>query len=342
MKSFFSKYRLLFLHLTFWVVFIAYRLFDFTQYLTLNQALIYFGVPMVFNILISYFHYFLLLPYLFEKRQLLKYVVLLCLTLAVFLFLRFLADEYFLAPATPDPAYYESVHLARVVSVLWGFLSFIVITVMIKLAVNWFDLENRRKQLENEKLTAELNYLKAQINPHFLFNTLHNLNYLALSKDEAASSVIIKLSNIMRFMIYDANTREVAIAKEVQYMQDYIELERIRLNNPFSLSFNVSEQCKELRIAPLLLFTCLENAFKHGVSDKQHDCWISVVLWTEGRELHYKVGNSKIRKRSIQNTSGFGLENLKKRLELHYPSRHRMEIKETENRFQIHLIIELL
>lgn len=342
MSSFISKYRLLFLHLSFWLVFISYRLFDYTRYLSLEQALVFFGIPMAFNILISYLHYFLLLPLLFEKKQLAKYLLFLGLSLAGFMFLRFQADHYFLVPVTPDPTYYESIHFARILSVLWGFLSFIVLTVMIKLAVDWFDLENKRKQLENEKLHAELNYLKAQINPHFLFNTLHNLNYLALNKDEATSSVIIRLSNIMRYMIYDANTEAVRVEQEVQYMKDYIELERIRLNQPFDLSLSISEDSKSLKIAPLLLFTCLENAFKHGVSDRQAGCWISVELWKKGRQLHFIVGNSKVVRPPSGPTSGFGLKNLKKRLALHYPYRHEVNIKETEEEFEIHLIILLV
>ncbi len=339
MRSFFSTYRLLILHLSFWLVFISYRLFDYTRYLSMDMALVYFGVPTLLNILISYLHYFFLLPILFEKKQWVKYSLLLIITLTLFLFLRFWADEYFLLPITPDPSYYETVHLARVISVLWGFVSFIVFTVMIKLAVNWFDLENRRKQLENEKLHAELNYLKSQINPHFLFNTLHNLNYLALNKDDSTSSVIIRLSNIMRYMIYDANEETVSIEQEVQYMKDYIELERIRLNQPFELNMNISDDCKPLKIAPLLLFTCLENAFKHGVSDRQSGCWISVELWREGSKLHYRVRNSKVVQPRSSQASGFGLDNLKKRLALHYPNKHEVEVKESEEEFEIHLII---
>ncbi len=340
MKAFFFKHKLLFFHLIFWILLISYRLFDMTRFLSLERALMYFGMPTAFNILISYLHYFLILPYLFEKKNLLKYLVFLVLSLGVFMLLRFQADAYFLAPVSRDQEYYASFHFARILSVLWGFLSFIVITAMIKLAVNWFDLESKRKQLENEKLTAELNYLKSQINPHFLFNTLHNLNYLALSKDDATSSVIIKLSNIMRYMIYEVNKESVPISKEIQYMKDYIELERIRLNKPFRIDFQVSKEVEEVNIAPLLLFTCLENAFKHGVSDKQGNCWIKVSLALEGKKLVYKVSNSKVLKMQPASPSGFGLKNLKKRLELHYPNLHTLNIEETDDSFWIHLIID--
>lgn len=340
MRAFFSKYKLVLLHVSFWVVFISYRLFDYTRYLSLKQTFIFFGVPTVFDFAISYVHYFFILPYLFRRRMG-QYFALLIPSIAIFMLLRFMADDYFLVPASPDPAYYESIHIARVISVLWGFLSFMTLTSMIKLTANWFDLENKRKQLENEKLTAELNYLKSQINPHFLFNTLHNLNYLALNKSEATSPVIIKLSNIMRYMIYEANKPEVAIAKEVQYMRDYIELERIRLNNEVNVSFDVGPLSDSLKIAPLLLITCLENAFKHGISDSKPDSWVQLKLKYENSTLFYEVKNPILPKRLNNSPSGFGLTNLKKRLHLRYPDKHKLRIESKDDFFEVSLKIDL-
>ncbi|MEO9484880.1 MAG: histidine kinase [Ekhidna sp.] len=338
MKALFTRYRLLFFHLIFWTVLISYRLFDFTQYLSIQQALIFFGIPTALNMCISYVHYFFILPYIYGQKKVRRYFVLLTFTLIAFLYLRFLSDHLFVVHLVPEQAYYKSIHLARVLSVLWGYLSFTVLTVMIKLAVDWYELENKRKQLENEKLSAELKYLKSQINPHFLFNTLHNLNYLALSKDATASDVIIRLSNMMRYMIYDTNKEEVLIKEEIQYMKDYIELEKIRLNQSFTLTFEVGENVGDCKIAPLLLFTCLENAFKHGVSDKQKS-WVTVRLRREEETFHYWVSNSKIAQPSTNEPSGFGLHNLRKRLTLHYPMSHELQVEETDNQYSIHLKI---
>lgn len=338
MKSFLVRYRLPIFHFTFWTLLIAYRVFDFSQYLSVEQTMIFFGIPTLFSILISYLHYFLLLPYIYGQRKLTKYFSGLIITLVVFLVLRFLSDHWLLEPPVSDQTYYQSIHLARVLSVLSGYVSFMILTVMIKIGVDWYDLENKRKQLENEKLHAELNYLKSQINPHFLFNTLHNLNYLALSKDDKASDVIIRLSNMMRYMIYDTNKEEVSVADELRYMKDYIELEKIRLNQSFELTFDVGDNLDSCTIAPLLLFTCLENAFKHGVSDKQ-ESWVTVRLRNENGSIDYRVSNSKVKKQSLIEPSGFGLENLSKRLRLHYPESHELHMEETEEQYSIHLKI---
>tara|TARA_R110000868_G_scaffold306734_4_gene568158 strand:- start:27635 stop:28417 length:783 start_codon:yes stop_codon:yes gene_type:complete len=255
--------------------------------------------------------------------------------------LRFIADSYFMMPLSQDQEYYSTIHFPRVISVLWGFMTFIIFTGMIKFTSDWFRIENEKKQLENEKLNAELNYLKAQINPHFLFNTLHNLNYLVQSKKEEASKTIIRLSNIMRYMIYEAKKNLVSIKKEIQYMEDYIELECIRLNNPLDITFNTNGNNENTQIAPLILLTFLENAFKHGVNDSAPNCWISVDLFLDGENLIYSVGNSIIDTRSNTEKSGFGLKNVKKRLELHYPENHELLITKFEHRFDIKLTINL-
>jgi len=341
MLRFWSKYKLLLLHISFWVIFLSYRLFDLTRYLTIEKTLIFFGVPTAFSFIISYVHYFFILPQLLNRKNALKYFALLIPTILVFMVLRFTADHYIIDPISPDQTYYKTLHLARVLSVLWSFLSFMVFTSMIKLVVNWFDLENNRKQLENEKLTAELNYLKAQINPHFLFNTLHNLNYLVFSKSDSASDVIIKLSTIMRYMIYEANKAEVSISKEIQYMKDYIELERIRLNNKITVNFDIEPNASDVKIAPLLLITSLENAFKHGISDKHPDGWINLYLRYDQSKLIYTVKNPIFPDRKPHDPSGFGLNNLKKRLKLRYPDKHKLNIRKENNVFEISLTVDL-
>ncbi len=336
-----AKPRLIILHISFWSLFVFYRLFDYTQYIPLETAINFIAVPLVFNVLVSYLHYFFILPFLIQKKEYWKYVLYLILVLVGIMVLRFLADTFFMMPLSQDQEYYSSIHFPRILSVLWGFMTFIIFTGMIKFTADWFKIENEKKQLENEKLHAELNYLKAQINPHFLFNTLHNLNYLVQGKREEAPQIIVRLSNIMRYMIYDANKDLVSVSKEVQYMRDYIELERIRLNNPFNIVFHTSEIYKNTQIAPLILFTFLENAFKHGISDKTPNCWISVDLHQEKNTLIYTIINSKIKVENTKEKSGFGLGNVKKRLELHYPDSHKLLISESEEHFEVKLTIDL-
>ena len=337
MLSILNKYKELFLHLIFWILFISYQLYDYTRYLAIGKVVIYFLYPMSINIIVAYVHYFFLLPLLFKPQKIFKYISLTIVLLIVFSAIRIYLDEFTLAAASPDPSYYNSIHLARIISILWGFISISVFISMIKLTANWYDLDSKRRELENEKLTIELNHLKSQINPHFLFNTLHNLNYLTLQRKDEASSVIIKLSNIMRYMIYESNKQSVPIENEINYMKDYIALEQIRLNNQFQLKFKTEGLEENIQIAPLLLITFLENAFKHGVSDSTPNCWINVDISGNTECINYKVANSKVKKPFQQSPSGFGLTNLKKRLILQYPNKHKLSIEDGKDTFSIDL-----
>jgi LytS/YehU family sensor histidine kinase len=201
-------------------------------------------------------------------------------------------------------------------------------------------LENKKKLLENEKLIAELNYLKAQINPHFLFNTLHNLNYLVYSGSARATEVIIRLSNIMRYMIYDANKEKVLLKKEIAYMRDYIHLESIRLNQQFTINFDCHGENDSVEIAPLIMLTFLENAFKHGVSDQQPDCRIDVKVDVQGDTICYAVSNKKIKNPGNKPLrSGFGLNNVIKRLQLSYPEKYTLDIRDESDYYKVSLTL---
>jgi LytS/YehU family sensor histidine kinase len=302
----------------------------------------YLSVPLVFNVIASYLHYFFILPDLIRDKKAGPYVAKLLLLLAFILTARILTENQIFAQIATNEAYYKTLKPMRVISTIWDTLTFLIFTGMIRFTLDWFDLENKKKQLENEKLVAELNYLKAQINPHFLFNTLHNLNYLVYSGSKNATEVIIKLSNIMRYMIYDANKEKVALKKEIAYMNDYIHLESIRLNQKFHLDFMVNGAVDQIEIAPLVMLTFLENAFKHGVSDQEENCWIKVDLRTSEKTIEYEVSNKKLKIPPIRNLkSGFGLENVKKRLELSYPGKYVLNIQGDDSVYKVHLTLQL-
>lgn len=337
------KYRVLLLHITFWVLYFSYRVYDLVKYLGFEKAAIYTGLPMAFNIAASYVHYLFILPILFRDKKWGKYFLWLIVLLASVMTLRFLAENEVLTKLTTSEEYYKGIHLPRIISTLWDTLSFLLFTGMIRFVLDWFELENKRKQLENEKLNAELNYLKSQINPHFLFNTLHNLNSLVYAGAKNANDVIIKLSNIMRYMIYESGKERVMLSSEIDYMNDYIHLESIRLNNSFKLDFKITGLVDQVKIAPLMLITFLENAFKHGVSDQEQDCWINVNLIVDSSQVvHYQVFNKKIKSVNPNKLkSGFGLDNVKKRLELSYPDNYVLSVIDIEDIYTIRLTLRL-
>lgn len=341
-RSFIFQFRILLLHVSFWVLYFSYRVYDLNEYLGFERAAIYTAIPMTFNILASYVHYIFILPILFRNKNWQKYTLLLIVLLASILCFRILVENQIYAKLAPNEDYFKTLKIARIVSTLWDTLTFLIFTGMIRFVLDWFELENKRKQLENEKLNAELNYLKSQINPHFLFNTLHNLNSLVYTGAKNANDVIIKLSNIMRYMIYESGKERVSLSSEIGYMNDYIHLESIRLNNSFKLDFEITGPVEQVKIAPLMLITFLENAFKHGVSDQEVDCWIIVKLSVDSEHLQYHVSNKKI-KNTNQNKlkSGFGLDNVKKRLELSYPNSYSLSVNDTTDVFSIDLKLQL-
>lgn len=342
MRDFITRNKVVMLHLSFWVMYFTYRVFDIKEYLGWEKALTYLSVPLVFSIIASYLHYFLILPDLIQTKKVLPYIGKLLLLLVLIITARILIEIQVFAKIASNESYYKTVKPMRIISTVWDTMAFLIFTGMIRFTLDWFDLENKKKQLENEKLVAELNYLKAQINPHFLFNTLHNLNYLVYSGSKNATEVIIKLSNIMRYMIYDANKERVALKKEIEYMNDYIHLESIRLNQKFHLDFMVTGGVDQIEIAPLVMLTFLENAFKHGVSDQEENCWIKVNLRTNENAIDYEVSNKILKSTASRNLkSGFGLENVKKRLELSYPNQYALNIREEDSVYNVHLTLKL-
>jgi LytS/YehU family sensor histidine kinase len=213
---------------------------------------------------------------------------------------------------------------------------------MLRFAVDWFEFEARKKAIENEKLTAELNFLKAQINPHFLFNTLNNLYYLAYTQSSNTTVVIDKLSQMMRYMIYDSNHAKVPLSKEIEYMQNYISLERLRLNNAVPINFEISGNPDEVSITPLIFITFLENAFKHGLSSNYPNAWVNISIVINGKECIYKVGNSKPpTPKGGNGKHGIGLQNVKRRLELSYPGKYQLQSNDEADRYFIQLNITL-
>ena len=251
---------------------------------------------------------------------------------------RILLQRYLIDGYTQKVGYfYSSVFVVQVISITLFIVFFVG---MLRFAADWFELEAKKKELANEKLLAELNFLKAQINPHFLFNTLNNLYYLAFSKSDNATVVIDKLSQMMRYMIYDSNHPTVSLSKEVDYINNYISLERIRLNDEVEISFDVSGSIEKMKIVPLIFITFLENAFKHGMGNQQ-GAYVKAMIQVEGNTCTYTVENSHVPGTSQHEKSGIGLQNVKRRLALSYPDQYDLKIEDTDSTYRVHLKLTL-
>lgn len=202
-------------------------------------------------------------------------------------------------------------------------------------------INNQLKLARQEKLNAELLYLKAQINPHFLFNTLNSIYSLALTKSDDTASAIVKLSGMMRYVITESQHHFVSLDKEISYISDYIELQKIRLVDWVKLSFTVTGNTAGKQIAPLLLIPFIENAFKYGVNAEE-DSVIKIDIVIDEKTLILEVSNNKVQT-NIETTesSGLGLENTRGRLELVYPQKHSLFIRDEKHVFFVSLKLDL-
>ena len=201
--------------------------------------------------------------------------------------------------------------------------------------------EKVQKETENEKLNSELAFLKSQINPHFLFNTLNNLYSLAHSRSEKTANAIIKLSELMRYMLEDTAGKKVQLYKELEYIKNYLELQRLRLDESVKVELIIEGDFHNKNIEPLLLIPFIENAFKHGISYLDNS-FIRIELISNDSQLILKVENSiSTHKADKDEVSGIGLTNVRKRLELLYPSTHQLQINPSETKYFVKLTIDL-
>src|ERR1700748_3501739 len=185
-------------------------------------------------------------------------------------------------------------------------------------------ISNRLKLAEREKVNAELSYLKAQINPHFLFNTLNSIYSLAIEKSDYTATAVVKLSGMMRYVITDASHKFVSLEKEINYISDYIELQKIRLDDSIKLSYSVSGDPADKIVAPLVLISFIENAFKYGVNAEENS-EIKIHIDSTKGYVHLRVFNKKVKIQQVNtHTSGLGIENTINRLQLLYPGRHKL------------------
>ncbi|WP_159519051.1 sensor histidine kinase [Sunxiuqinia indica] len=223
--------------------------------------------------------------------------------------------------------------------ILLFFAVYLVLTTLIKLARAWF----RINQVEQEKTTSELRALRSQLNPHFLFNSLNNLYSLTRKKSDLAPQLVLKLSDILRYVIYDAETNFISLEKELHFLKKYIEVQRIRLEPDFNLEVDQKGDPSGFKIAPLLLLPFVENAFKYGTDNLNTGGRISIAWENSDNDFQFFVANEK----AVENDSskdeykGMGIQNVRKRLDLLYPDKHELVIDDQQKRYLVKLKLSI-
>jgi LytS/YehU family sensor histidine kinase len=214
------------------------------------------------------------------------------------------------------------------------------IAAAIKLMKHWYVKEQRNLQLQKEAISSQLEILKAQVHPHFLFNTLNNIYSSTQVSSPAAANMIIGLSQLLRYMLYECNQPTVPLSRELKMLQEYILLEKSRYGNDLDVNCQMPTEETGLAIAPLLLLPFVENSFKHGTSKMLEQPWISLHIGVEGDRLKLKLVNGKPEEKTAT-SNGIGLNNAIKRLELLYPQQHELVITNEEDVFIVNLKLQL-
>lgn len=330
-----SKKIFLVIQIIAWLVFIIFPAFVYSTIQPeiaigkLDMALA--GIVILHSLLIVFYYlnYFYFIPKFYFTKKNRSYFILMACGMFLLLLIMNMIPEF-------SPFYGSNIPHGEF---LFGF-SIVIRYLMILLLSLGIASYNRLKQTEEDKLKTELSYLKAQINPHFLFNTLNSIYALTVKKSDAAPESVTKLSSIMRYVISEATSDLVSLDKEMNYVSAYIELEKLRLTSKVTLTYEVSGELVGKQIAPLIFIPFIENAFKYGVSTSENSV-ISIAIQLLNNDLTLNVKNTKINAQPLKINTRLGIETTRKRLNLIYPAKHSLIIKETETEFEANLKINL-
>ncbi len=342
------RYQAIMRHLLFWLAYVLYQsvnngwedkdVFSFK----LDPQLLT-GVPTC--MLVTYVNLYLLMPLFYYPQKYFKYAAgLLLLTLFGGLIQRFFAYAIWVPwDKIHEPAMFKMEKTTfwipvRIFKNAANNTPVMAIAMIAKLMRNAFEQEKHLREMEQEKFTAEMGLLKAQINPHFFFNTLNSLYALTLKGSEQASKVVLRLSDLMHYMLYEASENKVLLQDEIKHLESYIGIEQMRFADRLELSFQYSGDIAGKMIAPLLLLPFVENAFKHGLAE--HNGYITINLKVTGSRLFFKVENS-YEPNTTATSTGLGLKNVKRRLELTYPGNYILLINKFNEIFEADLKLDL-
>ncbi len=277
----------------------------------------------------------LLIPEYFFQRKYFVYAITVLLFVSLLLSLPFLMrlgfDSGFDKPGQQL--------LNHLLSTSLLFMMVFVVSTAGPVLKRWIDAENSAVELENQRLSAELSFLKSQVNPHFLFNTLNNIYALSVNNDPVASESILKLSHLLRYLLQEAQSETVSINKEIEHLKQYIDLQKLRLTKKVNVNFEVATDSSGFSIAPLLLLPFVENAFKYGISAHEASK-IDIILTFKASVFEFIVKNT-LNNGSIAEieSTGIGVENVRKRLELSYPGNYELLIKNNAVSHSVYLKI---
>ncbi len=322
-------------HLIFWMFIILFIADYYLEFYSVGESLMWASAEVLFYAAVSYFNYAYLMPRFLQRNKTWTYISsLVVLIVGAVLFFKW---------TDLSTTFYGGNNLHYDFSALLNFSLFTFISTMVWHYQQFYESQQKQIQTEKDKLENELQFLKAQISPHFLFNSLNNIYSLSLQKDENAAPMVAKLSQIMRYILESSSKERVSLKGELAFLQDYIDLQLLKKAKSENVDFYTEGIEANHKIAPLLLVNFLENAFKFSGIYQDENAWIEVTCSVEeNQQFHFQIANSKQMK--LENgvkSSGIGISNVQRQLALHYPDRHELKVEEGEEEFRVSLEVYL-
>ena len=323
-------------HIIFWVSYLMlYTGIQDTDKITLLRAVQITIIDFPIKLVTSYIFMYWVLPKTLKDQNIKFLLISLLISVPITVYINGLIVYNFILPLTsvqiPEASFWTLRYYFKIFAKLYGV---VFTTVALRYVYLIFIKQKRLQEIENQQLATEMKYLKLQLNPHFLFNTLNNLYSLILNKKEQAAGVVLKLSELLSYIIYDASAQTVSMAKEIEYLRNYIDLEKTRFGGRISVSFNTSGPVADIKIPPLISLPLVENCFKHGLTDEISKVMIRIDFSVFNGMVALIVENTKPKIKIARNTNGgIGLKNLRRRLKLLFADDFVFKIKEDEDTF---------
>ncbi len=331
-------------HIVFWVIYFTFNVLRWGSYyndywFSLKSNLV--GFPI--HIFLSYINIYLLMPRLVYRRKFVSYGISVALCIFIMVLLKYYLTTLLISQNVwrEGPETY-SFTLNYAITMMLGELYVMSFVSAIKITIDRMREDLRITEIKQEQLETNLRFLRSQVSPHFFFNTLNNIYALTLKKSSKAPEIILKLSELMRYLLYGTEKSLQDLSKEINCIKNYLELQRIRYDNNIDINISIKGDIEDRKIAPMMLLPFIENCFKHGADNAENQFYIDIHFNIENDFLTFKVANPISKNKTLRKTGGIGIKNVKKRLELRYQQKdYKLSINTKDNLYIVELTLKL-
>lgn len=335
-------------HVIFWVIYFLFTTFRWGSFFSdysyaFKTTLLGFAIHMT----LSYFNIYYLMPKFIYTRKYLTYSVLLIGSLFFMLLVKFNLTYFLISTNVwPEGPVTTTLSLDYAIEMMLGELYVVTFVTAIKVTLDWIREHKRLVDMEKLQLETELRLLRTQVSPHFFFNTLNNIYSLTIEKSDKAPKIVLKLSELMRYLLYETKKKRQSLTKEIICLQNYLDLERIRYGDKLKITVDISGDIEDKEIAPMLLLSFIENSFKHGANKSLGEVNIDIDFKVIGDFLYFRISNpiplEKNNNAINLKQGGIGIGNVKKRLELGYKEdEYHLDISSDNNEYVVNLKIKV-